>query len=259
MKKNWKTFASGVVVGAACMMTIPAVAAGINVSAVLPGDITFKINGSNVAADSEMPVLNYNSRVYVPIRFVADQLGATVSWDANMRQVIITSPEPEVKEVIKEVPVEKIVYVKDNESTDGTVYEKLPIKQRTSDFILQITGMSIKDGNDTTKFFVTMENTSTHNIMLVQAKSKLVIDGKEYKMKSNVDRWDKTWYSDIKPGGNDGSRKDEIEGNLIFEQIPLDFEVGTLSITVRNQLNQKEETVDFNFKSAGNYAADDDD
>ena len=99
--KRFRTLALGFVLGAACMVTTTAIAAALNVSAILPGNITFKINGKNVAAASDMPVLNYSDRVYVPIRFVADQLGWSIDWDVVTRQVVIEAPEPKVVEVEK--------------------------------------------------------------------------------------------------------------------------------------------------------------
>ncbi len=45
------------------------------------------VNGENVTLDA--PAFIENSRTYLPLRFVAENLGATVTWDAAARQVTI--------------------------------------------------------------------------------------------------------------------------------------------------------------------------
>jgi len=46
------------------------------------------INGQAVALDS--PALIQNSRTYMPVRFIAESLGANVKWNDVTRQVVIT-------------------------------------------------------------------------------------------------------------------------------------------------------------------------
>ena len=49
-----------------------------------------KVNGQVVILDS--PAFISNDRTYLPVRFIAENLGATVLWDNYSREVII-SPE----------------------------------------------------------------------------------------------------------------------------------------------------------------------
>ena len=46
------------------------------------------VNGEIVVLDS--PAFIENDRTYTPVRFIAETLGATVDWDEETRQVIIT-------------------------------------------------------------------------------------------------------------------------------------------------------------------------
>jgi N-acetylmuramoyl-L-alanine amidase len=46
-----------------------------------------KVNGKDVVLDT--PAFIENNRTYLPLRFVAENLNATVLWDAKERQVII--------------------------------------------------------------------------------------------------------------------------------------------------------------------------
>ena len=43
--------------------------------------VVFDINGSNVALNKDYKVLNVDGHAYVPIRFVAEHLGATIDYD----------------------------------------------------------------------------------------------------------------------------------------------------------------------------------
>ena len=84
------------------------------------GSATALVNGQSVAlydgVPATMAVLNGISRTVVPVRFVSEQLGASVAWDQQQYLVSITSPkqepetplEPETPEVPEtpETPVE---------------------------------------------------------------------------------------------------------------------------------------------------------
>jgi hypothetical protein len=50
---------------------------------------SFEINGSNVALNNDYKVLNVEGRAYVPIRFVAENLGATIDYDAESKKVFV--------------------------------------------------------------------------------------------------------------------------------------------------------------------------
>ena len=52
------------------------------------GSATAKVNGEDLAMDTE--ALLTNGRTMVPLRFVAESLGAGVTWRANERRVTIT-------------------------------------------------------------------------------------------------------------------------------------------------------------------------
>ena len=46
-----------------------------------------KVNGRTVILDS--PAFIQNDRTYLPVRFIAENLGATVLWDDYSRDVVI--------------------------------------------------------------------------------------------------------------------------------------------------------------------------
>ena len=55
---------------------------------IVIGDANAYINGQPVALDA--PALIQNSRTYMPVRFIAETLGAKVTWNEVTRQVVIT-------------------------------------------------------------------------------------------------------------------------------------------------------------------------
>ena len=237
----------GFVLGIGCMLTTTAIAAAINVTAVLPGDITFKIDGKNKAADSEMPVLNYNDRVYVPIRYAAELLGCSVDWDIVKRQVVIESPEPLINTVEKIVEVEKIVYVDSSEDSgnDKTVYSTIPIKFSDSKTEISMTRISPDPVGGFTTAYIYLKNKGDGNIQLEPSKSTLVVDGQEYGLLGLQNYYDQRWYGDI-------DTNDEHDGFLRFKPTPEDWENGTLTVSVRRTLGSKvtTEKYTFNFLNA---------
>jgi hypothetical protein len=50
---------------------------------------SFEINGSNVALNNEYKVLNVDGHAYVPIRFVAENMEATIDYDAESKKIFI--------------------------------------------------------------------------------------------------------------------------------------------------------------------------
>lgn len=50
---------------------------------------SFEINGKAIALNADYKVLNVDGYDYVPIRFVADNLGATIDYDAELKKVIV--------------------------------------------------------------------------------------------------------------------------------------------------------------------------
>jgi plastocyanin len=55
------------------------------------GQRTAQVNGVEVPLDAA-PYIDENNRTLVPVRFVSEQLGATVGWDGETRTVTIRAP-----------------------------------------------------------------------------------------------------------------------------------------------------------------------
>ncbi|WP_322907023.1 copper amine oxidase N-terminal domain-containing protein [Paenibacillus campi] len=55
--------------------------------------VHLSINGENVKTDYEAYIVRATQTAYVPIRFVTEALGGTVSWDKTKQQVTIHSKD----------------------------------------------------------------------------------------------------------------------------------------------------------------------
>lgn len=230
--KTAKTLALGFILGAACMVTTSAIGGSRTVSAIINDNLFFNINGEFIKSTDENPILNYNSRVYVPVRFVGEKLNCDVKWDDVTRTVTIRGAEPQtvVKEVEKVVEKEVIVYVDDSESDGKLVYKKLPAEYKNSDFKINILGVRCNEDGGFTKVSMDVLNKTENNIQIVQDNSKLIVDGKEYKMNSYLNGWDNRWDNDIRPGDDDD---DAVEGYLYFEYVDKDWSTMSLKLEIR--------------------------
>lgn len=55
------------------------------------GQTTANVNGSSVTLGAA-PYIDANNRTVVPVRFVSEQMGASVGWDGDAQAVTITAP-----------------------------------------------------------------------------------------------------------------------------------------------------------------------
>lgn len=89
---KYKQLVIGVLLGS--MITGAGAAAAsqsTTVSAFLKDGVLFKFNGKEKKLEDGYSVLNYKNATYVPARFVAEELGATVTWDNKTQTISINS------------------------------------------------------------------------------------------------------------------------------------------------------------------------
>lgn len=248
--KNWKTLATGFAAGAACMLTVSAVADNGTVPAGVMADVFFNVDGQVVAPPSDQPVLNYADRVYVPIRFAAELAKATVDWDVANRKVAITTPEPQVVEKVVEKIVEKPVYIDSGTDSGGNyVYRKFPASQLTEDYEFYVTGLTRKPNQGISSLYIKMINLSDDTpkrktIGIVQRDVKVTIDGKEYPMSKVIGDWDDKWF-DTFDYTND--RDNPVTGQLALNITPEEWEKMDISIpfTVDDGSKKATEVLEF--------------
>ncbi len=73
------------------LLTITAIMLMSICGMVFAQDITVKVNRDTVFFPDQKPFINCDSRTLVPVRFISQELGASVSWDANTQTVNINN------------------------------------------------------------------------------------------------------------------------------------------------------------------------
>jgi hypothetical protein len=86
---KYKYYICGILMGSTLTFVGNSLASGNEVTAQIENWIKFNVNGIETSIPNDYTILNYNGRIYVPARFLAEQLGADVSWDANAQTVVI--------------------------------------------------------------------------------------------------------------------------------------------------------------------------
>lgn len=239
--KNFKSAAMGFVAGALCMVSVTAFAAYSDVTAKLFNDVTFKFDGVAKASPSDQPVLNYNGYTYVPIRYVSDNLGATINYDIATRVIDIQSDK---KTYVKEVEVEKIVYVEKG-STEGaktTEYDTLPLKSKKNKHTVEVTGVSRDAYDSNTKIFVDVDNDNETGVQLIPSAATLVVDGEKVDTSVHYSRWDNGWST------SDIQYDESYEGYLLFNLLDEEWTNADLTITLRATGSTEDEVHTFHFK-----------
>ena len=220
--KNFKSVAMGFVAGALCMVSVTAFAAYSDVTVKLFNDVTFRFDGEAKASPSDQPVLNYNGYAYVPIRYVSDNLGATIDYDIAKRVIDIQSDK---RTYVKEVEVEKIVYVdKDSpEASNLNVYQSLPIKSKKNKRTVEVTGVMRDTVDKTTKIFIDLDNDNEERVQLIPGAATLVVDGEPIEKSVHYNKWDNGWSTgDL---GYDKSYQGYPLFDLLDELLPLEHQV----------------------------------
>jgi hypothetical protein len=81
----------------------------------------FEINGSNVTLNNDYKVLNVDGHAYVPIRFVAENLGATIDYDAESQKIFVKNRNLDLKDPdYKDISVGNLILTKVGNNTKVT-------------------------------------------------------------------------------------------------------------------------------------------
>ncbi|KRE83047.1 hypothetical protein ASG89_13015 [Paenibacillus sp. Soil766] len=59
---------------------------------------SFEINGSQVKLNSDYQILNVDGHAYVPVRFVAENLGATIDYDSEAQKIVVKNKSLDIKD-----------------------------------------------------------------------------------------------------------------------------------------------------------------
>lgn len=191
--KKAALFTTGLVSGAILATTISVSAdmiAGRPVTAIIPDKIAVRINGEYKNVPSEYTILNYGNYNYMPYRYVAESLGATVNYDGITDTIEVQAPEPQVVEKI----VEKIVYV-DREvpvpvPTPTDNYSALPVSSTKENIMVRVNDIFVNSDYCQVPIYLKNEN-GQFNVQIDPISATLEADGKIYKAsEANASGWD---------------------------------------------------------------------
>ncbi|GAA3413803.1 stalk domain-containing protein [Paenibacillus hodogayensis] len=81
----------------------------------------FEINGNNTSLDDDYKVLNVDGHAYVPIRFVAEQLGATIDYDQEQQKIFVKNQKLDLSDPdYKGIFVGNVILTKNGSNTKVT-------------------------------------------------------------------------------------------------------------------------------------------
>lgn len=114
-----KKFVWGLVCGVALASSSVALASNSIQALLFP--VQFEINDSAIAMPSDYKVLQVDGRAYVPIRFVAENLGATIDYDSSTKKIMIKNKKLDlVDPYYKTVSVGNLIVKKDGNHSQVT-------------------------------------------------------------------------------------------------------------------------------------------
>lgn len=245
MLKKKKTLI-GIVTSGLLVLSGTALSMNQTISAIIDDRVSFQFNGAEKGLPDGYEVLNYNDRTYVPARFIAEELGADVSWDDSTRTINITKIKDEQTDKEDDVKVPDNENQEQNEQPDGEAPKKLPLSKVTDQGVL-VTVKSINAKQQgLTSLVLKVTNTTDIPVSLEQDKMYLEVDGQKYKSNRFVSDWTYIGADDEDDDNNDNS----AEAFAYFPGLPRDTESAKLSLEIRDVEGNNPEsvTLDFNIK-----------
>ena len=82
---------------------------------------SFEINGSNIGLNNDYKVLNVDGHAYVPIRLIAENLGATIDYDAESQKIFVKNKILDLTDPdYKGISVGNLILTKEGNNTKVT-------------------------------------------------------------------------------------------------------------------------------------------
>jgi len=205
--KQKKILAAGFAIGLVFSMSIQAFAAPVieKIEAYINHQMTFTFNGEKKALPEGYEVIVYKDHSYVPARFVAENLGAEVTWNDQTKEIGIVSKKSDNNSAANPSDSNSATNPNDSKATAPKYdYKKLPLYKETANYKMSVVLFS--DDNQGKKLNITLENKSDDLIQLDQMATIVEADGKSYDMsKATITHLDTRWYQDLK-------KEDKTEG-----------------------------------------------
>ncbi|MBP1967173.1 stalk domain-containing protein [Paenibacillus aceris] len=82
---------------------------------------SFEINGSSIELNNDYMVFNVDGHAYVPIRFVAESMGATIDYDMESQKIFVKNRDLDLTDPdYKSISVGNLILTKDGNNTKVT-------------------------------------------------------------------------------------------------------------------------------------------
>lgn len=88
---------------------------------------------SGQSLEIDVPAQIMNSRVFVPLRFVADNMGADVEWDAENKTVKINTVKEDAKDEVESASAVDVTETTTEETTETTTTDESTTEETTVD------------------------------------------------------------------------------------------------------------------------------
>ncbi|MCL2565103.1 MAG: copper amine oxidase N-terminal domain-containing protein [Defluviitaleaceae bacterium] len=165
----------------------------------------------DLAGDDDSNILNFNGRVHVPVRYIAESLGAEVMWDEPSQTIFVTSPPPEIIEIEvpapAPVPVEPVV-----PPPPSRRYDPLPMRRVIRDISINVVSMEFYRSQ--TEVIMDIANNSQWPIIFLRDQTYIEFRGERYLL--TPDDFDRL-FSDSR-----GSRYEREGLRMRFAPLPVD-------------------------------------
>jgi hypothetical protein len=165
--RNSKGLILGLIIGM-ILATAGTAFAGNNSVTGVYGSFKYLINGQDKPIQSEAVIVNGKS--YLPIRDIGSALGYDIEYDDNSRTIGLSNNG---KKYLTKGNDVKVQSSNNNVSSQGFVYEKLPLTKTIQGVTVTINSITVME--DKTAFDITVKNDNTFAIK-IDAKKIMRID-----------------------------------------------------------------------------------
>jgi len=142
--------------------------------------VSIMVDGRTIERPEGSHILNFNGRVHVPARLIAESLGATVIWDERSQTVIIVSAE---NQVVHHHAAPSAPPVQEPEETPAPAqprghYSPLPVRRVLRDVSINVTHMEFYLSQ--TEVVFDLDSRSQWPVMLLRDYTFIEFQGVRY-------------------------------------------------------------------------------
>ena len=218
MKLRMKSVVFGIIIGILTTASISVLGISLATPRVevwlQDQQVSIMVDGRTLERPHDAHILNFNGRVHVPARFIAESLGATVTWDEPSQTVIIVSAQNQVVQqpAATTPPAEEPVEETPEPQAPRRHYSPLPVRRVIRDISINVTHMEFYLSQ--TEVIFDLDSRSQWPIMFLRYHTFIEFQGVRYP----VYYFGEELFRNSLPQG-----RYEREGiRLIFEPLPED-------------------------------------